>query len=81
MQIPETGKSREAILKELEAYKADDLAWTSGRVMAFVYDPGKEVQQTAKDAYMMYLGENGLDPTTFPSVMRIEREVVRMMPM
>lgn len=78
MQIPETGKSRETILKELEAYKADDLAWTSGRVMAFVYDPGKEVQETAKDAYMMYLGENGLDPTTFPSVMRIEREVVRM---
>ncbi len=78
MHIPETGRSREEIMQALEAYKAGDLPWKSGRVMAYVYDPGREVYDTARDAYMMFLSESGLDPTTFPSAMRLEREVVRM---
>ncbi|HNR31921.1 MAG TPA: aspartate aminotransferase family protein [Candidatus Hydrogenedentes bacterium] len=78
MRIPEKGLSREEIVRTLEAYKAQDLPWQSGRVMAYVYDPGKEALDTAKQAYMMYLSESALDPTTFPSVMRLEKEVVRM---
>ncbi len=78
MPIPENGLTREQVLEALREYKDQDLPWQSGKVMAFVYDPGQEVQRTASEAYMMYLGENGLDPTTFPSVMKIEREVVRM---
>lgn len=78
MQIPEKGLTRDEVLRTLEAYKVDDFPWQSGRVMGFVYDPGKETLDTAKQAYMMYLGETALDPTTFPSVMRLEKEVVRM---
>ncbi|NLV44356.1 MAG: aspartate aminotransferase family protein [Candidatus Hydrogenedentes bacterium] len=78
MQIPEHGRSKSEIMAQLESYKTGDLPWHSGRIMAYVYDPGKEVLDTARDAYMMYLCESGLDFTTFPSVMRLEREVVRM---
>ena len=78
MQIPAHGREKADIMSQLQAYKTGDLPWHSGRVMAYVYDPGSEVLDTARDAYMMYLCESGLDFTTFPSVMRLEREVVRM---
>ena len=78
MKIPEKGMTKEAILAALDAYKADDLPWETGRIMGFVYDPGEAAKEVAKEAYMKYLGENALDPTTYPSVMRLEREVVRM---
>lgn len=78
MQIPAHGREKADIMSQLQAYKTGDLPWHSGRVMAYVYDPGAEVLDTARDAYMMYLCESGLDFTTFPSVMRLEREVVRM---
>ena len=78
MRIPEKGKTKGEIMSALESYKSGDLPWRSGRVMAYVYDPGQAVQETARDAYMMFLNESGLDPTTFPSAMRLEREVVRM---
>ena len=78
MHIPERGRTKEEILQTLEAYSQGDLPWDSGRVMAYVYDPGKETSDVARSAYMMYLTQNALDPTTYPSVMRLEREVVRM---
>ena len=78
MHIPERGRTKEEILQTLEAYSQGDLPWKSGRVMAYVYDPGKETSDVARSAYMMYLTQNALDPTTYPSVMRLEREVVRM---
>ena len=78
MHIPEHGLVKEEIMKRLASYKVDDLPYHSGRIMADVYDPGEEVLDTAREAYMMYLCESGLDFTTFPSVMRIEKEVVRM---
>jgi glutamate/tyrosine decarboxylase-like PLP-dependent enzyme len=78
MHIPARGRTKEEILQTLEAYSQGDLPWDSGRVMAYVYDPGKETSDVAHSAYMMYLTQNALDPTTYPSVMRLEREVVRM---
>ena len=78
MHIPEKGMGKEAVLRALEAYKQDDLPWRSGKVMAYVYDPGEEALDVARQAFMMYMSESALDPTTFPSVMRLEREVVRM---
>jgi len=76
--IPERGRAKDEILQTIKAYKQQDLPWGSGKVMAYVYDPGAEISGAGREAYMMYLTENALDPTTYPSVMRIEREVVRM---
>ncbi len=78
MFIPEQGLDKQDIFKTLESYKGGDLPWQSGKVMAYVYDPGKEAREVAEAAYMMYLNENGLDPTTYPSVAKLEMDVVRM---
>lgn len=78
MEIPKQGIKREDIMSQLSAMKEGDLNWSDGRVMGFIYDPGTEVRATSSEAYSLFLTENGLDPTSFPSVHRLETEVVRM---
>ncbi len=78
IQIPQKGKAKEEIFKTLESYKGDDLDWKSGRVMGYVYEPGEKAKDVINRAYTMYLSENALDPLTFPSLLRLENEVVAM---
>ena len=78
IQIPQKGKAKEEIYKTLESYKGDDLDWKSGRVMGYVYDPGEKAKEVINQAYTMYLSENALDPLTYPSLLRLENEVVAM---
>ncbi len=77
MSIPFQGMSREKIMQTLEEYKKDDVDWRSGKVFAYTFSAGEEYEELIKEAYMKFLTENGLDPTSFPSLARIEREVVK----
>ena len=76
--MPQKGLSSEAILEELKTLKTQDIPWESGKVLAYVYEPSKETKSICKEAYSMYLSENGLDPTAFPSLLKLETEVVAM---
>lgn len=77
MQIPEQGKNPAEIFEYLNITKSQDLKWDDGRMYAYVYDPGQDAMEIGKQAYMAYLVENGLDPTVFPSLLKLETEVVR----
>ncbi len=63
----------EQSLKEL---KANDLPWKTGKVLAYVYEPDPEAYALIQKAYMMFLTENGLDPTAFSSLLKMEQEVI-----
>ncbi len=63
----------EGLLSEM---KNADLPWQSGKVMAYVYEPSAEAYDLIKKAYMMFLTENGLDPTAFGSLLKMEQEVI-----
>lgn len=78
MPIPEKGRAAAEILKDLDAHKANDLPWTEGRVFAYIYDAGDEAMGLLKDAFTLFLTENGLDPTSFPSCMELEKDVIDM---
>lgn len=78
MKLPEHGKSRQEIFEFLKIAKIQDARWDDGRIYAYIYDPGKEIMEIGKQAYMSYLVENGLDPTTFPSLLILETDVTRM---
>ena len=78
MNIPQAGNSREQILSKLQSFKDNDLAWRDGRVFAYTFNAGSEVEDLVKEAFSMYLSENALDPTTFPSTLQLERDIVRM---
>ncbi len=76
--LPQKGRTREDILATVAAYREGDLDWKSGRTFGFVYDPGHAASEIGKEVYASFLTENGLDPTSFPSLRRLENEVVAM---
>ena len=65
MQIPEHGLTKAQVLETLQGYKSHDLDWKSGKVWAYIYNPGDETAGLVKEAYNLFLSENGLDPTVF----------------
>jgi len=78
LQIPAAGMDRHSLLEKLQASRAQDTQWQSGRAFCLVYHPGDEYAQTVKEAYNLFFSENALNPTAFPSLARFESEVVRM---
>ncbi len=78
MQIPKKGLPRDEVLGRLQAYKSGDMDWQAGKVWCYVYNPGDETSQVVREAYQMFLTENGLDPTVFPSMLKLETDIVRM---
>jgi glutamate/tyrosine decarboxylase-like PLP-dependent enzyme len=71
------GWSREQILGTLEAMRAHDLPAHGGRTLAYVYDSGlAEADAVGLEALAMFAASNGLDPTAFPSLLRMENDLV-----
>nr|WP_221475536.1 aspartate aminotransferase family protein [Sphaerisporangium rubeum] len=65
------------MLAEIERLRRDDLQVRGGKVTAYVYDTGRaEVHEAAAGAYARMLEVNTLDPTAFPSIVAMERQVV-----
>ncbi len=78
MKIPRNGLKKDEIFEKLNSFRANDLDWRSGRVFGYIFDPGPEVRKVSKEAYSMFLTENGLDFTVFPSLLKLENELVDM---
>ncbi|ACZ86355.1 pyridoxal phosphate-dependent decarboxylase family protein [Streptosporangium roseum] len=77
MSLPEKGRDIEELLAEISRLKQDDLPVRGGKVTAYVYDTGRpEVHEAAARAYFEMLEVNTLDPTAFPSVVEMEKQVV-----
>jgi len=77
MKIPQQGLSKEEILSTLQAFKSRDMDWKAGKVWCYVYNPGEDPAEVTREAYLSYLTENGLDPSVFPSMLKVETDVVR----
>ena len=78
MKFPQQGRSPDVLLAQLQAQKSHDVRWQEGRVFAYIYDAGEEARQLLKDAFNLYMMENGLDPTSFPSCLELEKDVIGM---
>lgn len=65
------------VLAELTRIRAQDPPTHGGRVLSYVYDHGRpELDRLVADAAGQFLPVNGLDPTTYASVARLERDLV-----
>jgi glutamate/tyrosine decarboxylase-like PLP-dependent enzyme len=62
----------------MAALRAGDVRWRDGRVFCLVFHGGEEIESLLQRAYTMYFSENGLNPTAFPSLRKMETEVVAM---
>ena len=71
------GVSASAVREHLQALRADDPPVHGGRVLAYVYDAGVEEAVRAGLEALAAFGEvNALDPLAFPSVARLENDLV-----
>ena len=78
LAMAEAGTPWPELERRLEAAKANDVAWRSGRSPAFIHFAGDDVLDVAKRAYQMYFSENGLGLRAFGSLAKFESEVVAM---
>ncbi|WP_426592035.1 pyridoxal phosphate-dependent decarboxylase family protein [Cellulomonas sp. McL0617] len=65
------------VLADLASWRAADPPTHGGRILSYVYDPGRpDLDDVAAEAVRMFLPVNGLDPTTFTSVAELESRIV-----
>ncbi|MER6871603.1 aminotransferase class V-fold PLP-dependent enzyme, partial [Amycolatopsis sp. NPDC000673] len=65
------------VLARLRELRSGDLPTHGGRTLAYVYDSGlSEVDEIAAAAHALASSANGLDPTAFPSLLRLENDLV-----
>lgn len=77
MHIPEKGKPYEEILKELDCFGKDDPLYKEARTWSLVYYLDQEYTEFLGEAYAKYFSANGLNPTAFKSLKRLEKEVLK----
>src|SRR5207245_1220444 len=74
--LPETGTSWPELQTRMAALAGSDVDWRRGKTAVYVFNAGEDVERVQKAAYGMFMAENGLGPSAFPSLKRMEEEVV-----
>jgi glutamate/tyrosine decarboxylase-like PLP-dependent enzyme len=74
--LPQAGAAWPALKAQMADYAAGDIRWRDGKTTVYVFNAGAEVEQVQKEAYALFQSENGLGPAAFPSLKRMEEEVV-----
>lgn len=70
------GASPDDVRKALGEVATDDADWRSGRLLTGLYDAGESAHGVAVEAYTRFLAHNALYINMYPSLGRMEREVV-----
>lgn len=77
--FPATGRSANELLDEIRGGRGNDFDWRGGRAFSLVYNPADaELERLQEAVAHEYLHENYLNPFAFPSLLRMEQEVVAM---
>lgn len=76
--LPDTGTPWPDLEAEMKSMAGTDVDWRNGRAAVYIFHSGDDVMTIAHEAYGLFIAENGLGPAAFPSLRRMEREVVDM---
>lgn len=76
--LPATGVPKQRLLAEMRQLRDCDADWRSGKTFSMVFNPGEQAYAVAKEAYNLFMAENALNPSAFPSLRRMEQECVAM---
>ena len=75
-KLPKKGIRKEQLFHILNQYKKQDVDWPNGKIWGLVYYAGKEHTKLLSEVYEMFFYENALSPSAFPSLIRMEAEIV-----
>lgn len=76
MPLPDKGTDWETLKQEMQKRSQNDVKWQDGKTAVYVFNAGPEVERVQKEAYALFQSENGLGPMAFPSLKKMEDEVV-----
>ncbi len=76
--MPQKSRDWSELKQEMIERGGGDAKWRDGKTAVYVFNAGEDVAQVQKEAYTMYMSENGLGPLAFPSLKQMEDEVVGM---
>ncbi len=76
LPLPEIGAPWPDLKLRMRDYATGDVRWREGKTAVYVFNAGPEVEQVQKEAYALFMSENGLGPMAFPSLRRMESEVI-----
>jgi glutamate/tyrosine decarboxylase-like PLP-dependent enzyme len=74
--LPDHGRPQAEVLEALGSFAADDPDYKSGRLWSLVYWLGEEHEAFMGTAYQAFSSANGLNPTAFRSLKRLETEII-----
>ena len=73
-QFPKKALTQEELLQKLQEARSGDLKWQKGKSFCLIYHPGDIYEEKVKAAYNLFFTENALNPTSFPSLQKCEKE-------
>lgn len=76
--LPEQGCDWKSLKIRMQELKAADWNWRTGQLPLHSYFAGSDVTRVAEESFALFLHENALAPQAFPSVARMESDVVSM---
>ena len=76
--MPQAGSPWEDLRQQMIERGTGDAKWRDGKTAVYVFNAGDDVAKVQKEAYALYMSENGLGPAAFPSLKQMEDEVVGM---
>ena len=77
--FPEVGRPVDELVAELHGGRGGDADWRGGRTFSLVYNPADhELERLQQAVALEYLHENYLNPFAFPSLLKMEQEVMGM---
>ena len=79
LRFPATGRPTAELLDTIGGLRAHDADWRGGKAFSLVYNADDAELEALHDAVgSMFLAENALNPFAFPSLRRMEADVVAM---
>ncbi|WP_116998582.1 pyridoxal phosphate-dependent decarboxylase family protein [Desertimonas flava] len=76
MPLPRSGRPADDVLAELDQLGGDDVDWAAGRCFSLVYSAGPDVERVADEAARRFAMANALNTDAFPSLRRMQSDVV-----
>ncbi|MBC9207416.1 aspartate aminotransferase family protein [Roseomonas aerophila] len=76
--FPDSGTAWPALEATLTEAKQSDIDWRNGKLAVYTYYRDDALLRVAQDAYALYFSENALGKRAFPSLARLETELVEM---